>query len=519
VPHESAELQLLKRFARHAWRLAWALLAVQVAATAAGIAVLKVVPKRYSSTTTIRVEKSQLINPLTRGLAVTSEMEDRVRTLREEILSRDYFERIIARLGLKKPGSSVYEDERFVQQMIRDTVIATRQNEAGTFEITYTGSDPRVVRDVTNALAGIFIEDSLSNKANEANAAVDFLERQLVVYREKLEASEIALRQFEERHVDQVPATRAAQVARVEQLRATLGEVQNNLRQAKLQRGLIRQRVLGGAAAASGETITMANPLQRKIWEKEAELRRLLVDFSENHPDVVTLRGEIEHLKAELAANPAAPPEGEAAASGANEMQIQDAMAYGQLQQLEVEIRSLSTREEQLLADLARAEKKVQGIPEVEQDLARLRRDYDVNNEIYNSFLRRLEEARVSRELELKQKGEVFKVLQKAPLPLAPSKPTRAQALLGGAAAGLAINLALLFLAALRDTSYQSAAEIKAELGLKILAGIPRCPRAGQALADRVKAFALGLAALAYLSAVAVFLTSVRIMALMEGGR
>jgi len=96
----SAELELVKKIGRHAWRHAWWLVAIQLAATAAGIAGLKYIPKKFESTTTIRVEKSQLINPLTRGLAVSSEMEDRLRGIREEILSRDYFEKIITRLGL-----------------------------------------------------------------------------------------------------------------------------------------------------------------------------------------------------------------------------------------------------------------------------------------------------------------------------------------------------------------------------------------------------------------------------------
>ena len=109
----------------------------------------------------------------------------------------------------------------------------------------------------------------------------------------------------------------------------------------------------------------------------------------------------------------------------------------------------------------------------MEQELARLRRDYDVNNDIYNNFLRRLEEAKVTQELEASKKGEVFRMLQAASLPLTPVRPNRLQAVLMGVAAGLGLCALLVFVLAQADTSIQSAEEAQKLLGLKVLAGIP----------------------------------------------
>jgi polysaccharide chain length determinant protein (PEP-CTERM system associated) len=517
----SAELQVIKKVGRQAWRLAWVVFGIQVAATAAGVASLRVIPKQYSSKTTIRVEKSQLINPLTRGAAVSSDMDNRVRSIREELLSRDYFEKVIHRLGLERAGVTPIQHEGRVQEMIRNTEITTRQGEADTFQITYVGGDPQEVRDVTNLLAGIFIEESLSNKSDEAGSAVEFLQGQLEIYRKKLEEAETALRQFEEKHVDQVPATRAAQLARVEQMRATLLDIQNSLRQAELRRETLNQRLTGRVSPATGtagEALIVPNPVQGQIQEKEAQLRRLLVDYSESFPDVVALRGEIEQLKKELAAHPTVSAAQGATAAGANAQQVQDALAYGQLQQLDVEIKSLATREEQLRRELARGESKVQGIPEVEQELARLRRDYEVNNDIYNNFLRRLEEARVSKELESSKRGEVFRILQAAALPLTPFRPTPLQTTLGGVGAGVALNLLLLFVLAQQDTSFQSPEEVRAALGVKVLAGFPQHESSRESTAARVKSLALGVVAAAYAAGVVALLYGQRIAALLRRG-
>jgi polysaccharide chain length determinant protein (PEP-CTERM system associated) len=505
---ENAELELLKKMGRHAWGRAWWLVGIQFVATVAGIAALEIIPKKYESTTTIRMEKSQLVNPLTRGAAATTEMEDRLRGIREEILSRDYFDKIIARLSLEPQNATPVQHEAFVQGMMKRTEITTRQRETDTFQVTYGGADPKEVRDVTNLLAGIFIEDSLSNKAGEAGSAVEFLQSQLEVYRMKLEDAEAALRKFEERNVDLVPSNRAAQLLRVDQLRATLMEVQNNLRQAKIQRDLLRQQVLpaGGSipeGATAAGTVMVANPLHGHLQDKEAELRQLLIDYSETYPDVAALKAEIAAIRRELEAHPTVPA---AQASVSRQPSVQDALSLGQLQQLEAQVAAFAAREQQLSQELTRYERKVQGIPEVEQELARLKRDYDVNNDIYNNFLRRLEEAKVSKELEASKKGEVFRILQAAALPLTPSRPQRLPTILMGVAAGLGLNALLVFMLAQLDTSIQSAEEAQRVLGLKVLAGIPRHRTKEQESQWRIRAIALAVVCVAYAGGLGAFL-------------
>ena len=516
----NAELQLLLKIGRHAWSRAWWLLGILIFTTVVSIAALQVLPKKYESTTTIRVEKSQLINPLVRGLAVSSEMEDRLRGIREEILSRDYFEKIIARLALEPPNVPPLQHEAFVQKMIGRTEISTKQREIDTFQVTYQGPDPVQVRDVTNLLAGIFIEDNLSNKANEAGSAVDFLGGQLEVYRKKLEESEAALRQFEEKYLDQLPSNRSAQLSRVEQLRATLVEVQNNLRQAKIQRDLLRQQALPEGSplpdgSAAPERLMVANPLQARLVEKEAQLRQLLTDYSGTYPDVIALRAEIAGLKEELAKHPTVMA---SQAASTRQPSVQDALSLGQLQQAEMQVGALTTREQQLSQELGRYERKVQGIPEVEQELARLKRDYDVNNDIYNNFLRRLEEAKVSKELEVSKKGEIFRILQAAALPLSPAWPKRTQTVLLGVAAGVGLGGLLVFLLAQFDTSIQSVEEAQKLLSLKVLAGVPRHLSERQKSKMALKSVLLAAACAAYAASVTIFLLWDRVVGLMRRG-
>jgi uncharacterized protein involved in exopolysaccharide biosynthesis len=183
-----------------------------------------------------------------------------------------------------------------------------------------------------------------------------------------------------------------------------------------------------------------------------------------------------------------------------------------------MQVSALTTREQQLAQELARYEKRVQGIPEVEQELARLRRDYDVNNDIYNNFLRRLEEAKVTQELEASKRGEVFRVLQAASLPLAPVRPNRFQTVLMGVAAGVGLCALLVFALAQADTSIQSSEEAQKLLGLKVLAGIPWYEPPKAHTRRIVKAVALGVVATLYAGGVAAFLFKELLSSLLRKG-
>lgn len=502
----SAEVQLLKKIARHAWGWSWCLLGILALSTAAGAVAFVVMPKQYESTTTIRIESSQLINPLVRGLAISSESEERIRSIREEVLSRDYFEKITTRLGLESPGAPPVLHEARIQQMLKNTRVVTQQG--GTFQIIYRGADPKEVRDVTNLLAGIFIEESLSDKAGEAAAAVKFLHGQLETYRKKLEEAEATLRQFQEKHLDDMPSNRAANLSRTEQLRAALAEVEANLRQARDQRALLQQQTEPGGGSHPGEGAApaapmVANPLQAVLRDKEAQLRRLLIDYSPTYPDVLALNAEIAGLQLELEKHPIVPA-GQAYSS--QPPSVQDALSLGQLQQLDLQIAALTSREKQLSQEFTRYERKVRGVPEVEQEMTRLKRDYDVNNDIYNNFLRRLEEAKVSEELEASKRGETFRILQAAALPLTPSRPKRLQTVLMGVIAGLGLDALLLALLAQMDTSIQSAEEAQKLLGLKVLAGIPRHRTRQQESQKILKSISLAIACAVYAGGLTAFL-------------
>ena len=137
---------------------------------------------------------------------------------------------------------------------------------------------------------------------------------------------------------------------------------------------------------------------------------------------------------------------------------------------------------------------------------------------LYNNFLRRLEEAKVSKELEASKKGEVFRILQAAALPLTPSWPKRLPTVLMGVAAGLGLNALLVFLLAQFDTSFQTVDDVQKTLGLKVLAGVPRHRTKRQESQLALKSVALSVVGLIYTGGVAAFLFWDQVISVLRKG-
>jgi len=469
-----SEILKLERFVRHAWSKRWWLLGIQVLAAVAATIVFYALPPKYRSATTIRVAPDSVINPLTQGLAVSSRMEDLAGTLRQEILSRNHLEGVIVRLGIEDPEADPAIHEARIRSMANNIDVevrgSSRRGQNLIFHIAYTGFDPYEVRDITNALSTLFIEKNLETRKSESNVAYEFIRQQLMVYRQKLEESENALRRFEEQHMDEMPETKAANLARLEAYKASLEEVRRDISLAKVQKDLLIKRIPEQAAAVPGGETVVPNPLNETLREREEELANLRRTYSDKYPDVVSLQAEITAIRAEIERTPTVPAS-EARLSGPTPVQT---TVIDQLQQIDVELQSLVSRVPKLEREIKKYEGKVRSLPEQEQELAQLRRDYDVDSSIYEMFLRRLEEARVSRELELAKKGDVFRIIDAAALPATPFSPLRKMFLLYGFAGGLALNLALVYWFWANDTSVRNARETEEYLGVGIMAMIPR---------------------------------------------
>ena len=143
------------------------------------------------------------------------------------------------------------------------------------------------------------------------------------------------------------------------------------------------------------------------------------------------------------------------------------------IESLERQIAFKETEEKRLRDTLGAYQSRIEQIPGVESEWVALTRDYKTQQAAYESLLAKSEQSRVAVELERRQIGEQFRVLDPARPPVRPTGIKRLQVNVIGAAAGLLLGLAVSALLELRDRTFHSVQDVQDVLQLPIIAHVP----------------------------------------------
>jgi polysaccharide chain length determinant protein (PEP-CTERM system associated) len=351
---------------------------------------------------------------------------------------------------------------------------ATRRD-AESFSIAYRDADPKLTMQVTNSLATFFIDENLRVREGQAVGTSDFLEAELESMRKRLEEKEQALKEYRQRNMGELPEQLQANLNLLDRLNAQLGQIQLSLRTAQVSLAAIESEDRARQSVSVSLVPPGTTPTGREsedamsLPQLKERLATLRSSYTDQHPDVVRLRTRIQKMEAEPAAAPpaptsVAPPPGR---SMRPETANQRALLEGNIRGLEGEIVKVNH-------EIREIQKKVDATPKREQELITLSRDYENIKTSYNSLLNRKLEADISVNMERKQKGEQFQVIDPARLPEKPVSPDPKKLFMITIAAGLGIGGALIFLLDMTDSSVRKLHELEENFGIAVLAGVPR---------------------------------------------
>ncbi|MEW5802998.1 MAG: XrtA system polysaccharide chain length determinant [bacterium] len=372
-------------------------------------------PKRYRSQCTIMLEVKGIENPLAQRRE-TSTDPDQVKTIRNLILSNNRLSRVIERLGLGRSDQSSLkpldhlEVERLISQIRENIVIDTAGT--GLFTITYTGEEPSKVRDITNTLANMFIEENLELTGSQAQAEYDFIQKQLKEYKQRLEYSEKALKEFKEKNICQLPGEANFNLTHLQKLQDELVEVRLKSKELEQKRGILKRQL-----AEEKPSIVAFVQRENRIKQMQVQLSQLMSRYTENYPDVIKLKAELEKEKSlsVQTTDKENDPYTETSVINPIYQKIKES-----LNTIEIEINLLQTRQQELTKAIEVYAGRVSSIPAQEEELARLTRDKKVNEEAYETLLKRLAQINMVREMEKTAHQSRFKILDPARLPLSP---------------------------------------------------------------------------------------------------
>ena len=481
-------------------RRKWLAVLSFAAVFATGATITSVLPEIYQSAATVLVVGQQVPVDFVRT-TVTGTVDTRLQTISQEILSRTRLEELINKFNLYPSVKTTLPVDALVQRMRHDIEVKQtgfdRTGGMVAFSIKFQGRDPDTVANVVNTLASYYIDENMKVRERQATGTAEFLRVQLADVKAKLEKQERNVSEFKRRNLGELPAQLDANLATLERLNTQFklnGEKQLRAREqkqemAKLAETLANLKPIPARSTANPRqsapttASVSTNPVALKLARLKQELADLRTRYTDRHPDIIQLKSDIAVLERELAEmkrqEPPAPPAESVAAKPKEEPVVAGPSAEAQqmdqaLSQLDVETKSLKEEEAELRKAMAVYQAKVDNTPRRDLEFHELSRDYDSTRELYRTLLKRYEEAQLSENLEQRQKGEQFRILENAVPATSPSAPNRLRlfvmSLVG--AAGLAVGLVLL--AEQLDNSFHSIDELRAATTFPVLVSIPR---------------------------------------------
>lgn len=475
-------------------------------------------PKEYRASTLILVTPQKVPETFVRP-TVTSKIEDRLQSIGQEIMSRTRLEQVISELKLYLEEAKSKSREEIVEGMRKDIQVDIKGKE-GYFTISYIGKDPKVVTLVTNKLASLFIEENLKLREQQAQGTSEFLSIELKATKAKLEEQEKTLTHFKRQFMGELPEQREANLKVLEQLQLLYQRIGEGLRSAQDRKLIIQKQLSDIELLIASSTIKkdepipshqLLNPLEFQMKPpvktvvkdpNEIQLEQLknhLLDlqakYTEKHPDILITKKKISELEAmvekarlekeseerkesesKLLVSPLPSPKIEAKKEVKVDLKLNPRYKEMESQLIATELEIIRLREDEakVKAQINQYRERIENTPLRELAMAQLTRDHQSTKDNYQSLLKKSEEAQTAENLERRQKGEQFKVIDPARIPEKPFRPNIPKILLFGLLLGMGSGFGLAFFREQMDRSFRDAEDLETTLGFKVLANIPK---------------------------------------------
>lgn len=426
-------------------------------------------PSKYEARSTVFIEKS-VISELLKGLTFTPSADDKIKVLSYALNSRTLVAKVLDELDLKK-GSEA-EQENLIKKMQDNTEIKIKDKE-GLFVISFQDKNPKIARDYVNALVRRYIDENTSSKREESYGATKFVSEQLTTFKEKLDKSEEAANAFK---------SGSGSVASMDPS-LLLKDINDS--QQRLDDLRIRQTQLETAIAG----LSKVNSAQSNMPALQKRLQELQLQYTDSYPEIQRIKDDIRALDEQLK-------------SGHGASKPVDSPEYAKLAS---ELRALRQAEANLSSTIAKNRGLLHTIPAARATLDSLEREKNSQKTLYEAMLARQGQSEVSKQMEVQDKATVFRIVDPAVLPFKPVSPNRVKLILMGILAGVGGGLGLVLLKDQMDGSVKDL-DIAKQLGMPVLAVIPRIEDSQQLLLLARRDRKLYLAAGAYFSLILVVL-------------
>lgn len=442
-------------------------------------------PNLYMSQTLVLVEQQKVPDSFVKPV-VTEDLAARLATMQEQILSRTQLQPIIERFSLYQQEKGRVPMEDLVDRMRKAITITPIRSDAATrtggmpgFYIAFVGDSPRQAHDVCAEITSMFVTANLKAREQSAQGTTEFLANQLSDAKRGLDEQDAKLANFKRKYLGQLPDQEQSNLTMLGTLNSQLQAVTQNLTRSQQDKTYAESMLTQQRAAWQASLSTANNPqnLEQQLAALQSQLISLQGRYTDDHPDVIKTKSEIAQVKKKMA-------EADAAAANADKSSTKTAKDLlnepPQLQQLRLQIHQLdqmiaaaSAEQQSLQRQIREYQARIQLSPTVEEEYKQLTRDYETAQKFYDDLLAKKTQSEMATDLERRQQGEQFRVMDPPNLPEKPTSPDRPMFAAGGLFGGLALGLGLAFLLEMRDKSLRNERDVEFFLELPTLALMP----------------------------------------------
>jgi len=474
---------------RGSWRFRWYALAIAWGVCLLGWAVTFVIPDTFEANARVYVDTQSALRPLLKGLAVEPDVDSDLALVRQALLSRPRLEQVARETDLSIRAKTPEAMQGLIVNLQQRIVIVAdvrnpNSTTDGTYRITFRDYSREKSVQVVERLLNSFVEDTLGNKREGQEDAQRFLREQIADYERRLAAAENRVAEFKKRNVGKMPDDRGDYFARLQAEMSAGDAVRGQLALAEARRAELNRQMSGEEPFMFGFEDSASQPrgggsrgdVAGRIQELQRREEELLLRYTEKHPEVIAVRSTIDDLKKQQEAELARVRAGQ----GTTGILSQSLKTNPVFQSIRVELNRTEVQIAELRRDLAQRQgrltelqKLVNNVPEVEAELARLNRDYEVTQAQYQQLVQRLETAKLSEDAA--RTGTVnFQVIDPPAALLQPVAPNRTLLLAGVFVVALGVALGGAYLLNLTRPVFYDVRTLTEVMGLPVLGPVSR---------------------------------------------
>jgi polysaccharide chain length determinant protein (PEP-CTERM system associated) len=463
--HRTLTLQDYSTILKRRW---WILAIPAIIFPIVGYGITFFVQPEYLSQTLVLVEQQKVPESYVKAV-VTEDLSGRLASMKEQITSRSRLQPIIERFNLFA-NSGLSMDDR-IDRTRKNIGIAPIQSEIARtnglpgFFISFKASDPRTAQLVCGEIQSLFVSENLSDRAASAAGTTDFLKGQLADAKAKLDEQDAKLRKFQQTYVGKLPGAEASNINMLTTLNTQLDAATQGLARMEQDKSYA-ESILGLQIQNQGTQTpehsgTAPQAQQAELQQLLAQEADLTSRYTDDYPDVLSVKRKIKELRQKIAETPAtatAPATPTVTPKSTDSLGVQQLRA--QLRSMDQGIAQKKRDQAAIQAQLHQYQERVASSPEVEEEYKSITRDNQTAQAFYDDLLSKMNQSKMATDLERRQQGEQFRVMDEPNLPESPSSPKRPVYIMGGLAAGLFLGLLIVGTLEYLDTAVRSERDI-----------------------------------------------------------